>query len=220
MNTELLSLLPFWAELTQEEKNTVAANAVLCKYSKGEIIYTCEGNCREKILLVSGQIRAFMLSAEGRELTLYHLKGGDFNVPCSECLIKPMNCEIMAEAQTECVMLEISSFVLNSVMERNIVMKCMMFRLAFERYRIITEALQQILLTPLEQRLAKFLIDESDRIKSTLLKTTHEEIAHEISSAREVVARALKKLSLEDVVTIRRGCIEITDREYLRSLAS
>ncbi len=220
MDIQILSLLPFWEELKPEEKTLISENAVICKYRKGEIIYGCNGNGRSKLLIVSGHIRAFMLSAEGRELTLYHLKDGDFNVPCTECLIKSMNCEIMAVAETDSTLLEVNSKVLTAVIEKNIIMKCMIFQLASERYTVITDSLQWILLTPLEQRLAKFLIDESDRMKTTLLKTTHEEIAHEISSAREVVARALKKLSLEDVVTVRRGYIEITDRDYLRSLAS
>lgn len=103
-------------------------------------------------------------------------------------------------------------------MHENIYLEALTYKLATQRLCTITWAMQQMIFTSFDKRLAQFLLNESKRLNSLEIHLTHEQIAKFMGSAREVVTRMLKYFSTEQYVTLTRGKITIINKEALEKL--
>ena len=218
MEKELFDKLPFWENLTEKEKDLVAQSAVIKTYEKGEIIHSSDDLCLGAINIISGEVRTFMMSDEGREITLFKIGEGETCVLSAACVMDAISFEVQMIAEDKCEILIITAAVLSKLSESNIYVKCFMYETATERFSDVMWAMQQLLFLRIDQRIASFLIDESVKNKSDEIQMTHEQIAVHINSAREVVARMLKRFESEKIVELGRGKITITDKESLKRL--
>ncbi len=213
-----LALLPFWDRLSQEEKETAAAGASLRSFKKGELIHSGDDECMGVLLLLSGGLRVFMLSEEGREVTLFRLDKGDCCVLSASCVISQITFDTSMTAERDTRLISISAGVFKRLAGMNVYVRCFMFELATEHFSDAMWSVQQILFKGFDRRLAGFLISEYQRTGSPEIRMTHEELAQHTSSAREVVARMLKRFTGDGLVEYRRGCIRLTDIEALRNM--
>ena len=218
MEKELFDKLPFWENLTEKEKDLVAQSAVIKTYEKAEIIHSSDDLCLGAINIISGEVRTFMMSDEGREITLFKIGEGETCVLSAACVMDAISFEVQMIAEDKCEILIITAAVLSKLSESNIYVKCFMYETATERFSDVMWAMQQLLFLRIDQRIASFLIDESVKNKSDEIQMTHEQIAVQINSAREVVARMLKRFESEKIVELGRGKITITDKENLKRL--
>lgn len=218
MEKELFEKLPFWENLTEKEKDLVAQSAVIKTYEKAEIIHSSDELCLGSINIISGEVRTFMMSDEGREITLFKIGEGETCVLSAACVMDAISFEVQMIAEDKCEILIITAAVLSKLSESNIYVKCFMYETATERFSDVMWAMQQLLFLRIDQRIASFLIDESVKNKSDEIQMTHEQIAVQINSAREVVARMLKRFESEKIVELGRGKITITDKESLKRL--
>lgn len=215
--TEILEKLPFWEALTKKEQEMISLRAFTSHYEKGALIHSGGEECLGMIFVISGDIRAYLLSEEGREVTLFRINPGELCVLSASCVISQITFETHIEASQSCDLLIIPSDVVMTL-ENNINVKCFLYELATARFSDVMWAMQQILFKRLDERLSKFLIEESQRNRSDEIKMTHERIAQHISSAREAVARMLKQFSDEGLVELQRGTIIIRDKDRLKQL--
>ena len=213
--TEILEKLPFWEALTKKEQEIISLRVFTLHYEKGALIHSGGDECLGMIFAISGSVRTFMLSEEGREITLFRINPGELCVLSASCVISQITFETHIEASQSCDLLIIPSDVIMTL-ENNINVKCFLYELATVRFSDVMWAMQQILFKKLDERLAKFLIEESKRNDSNEIHMTHERIAQHISSAREAVARMLKQFSDEGLVELRRGTIIIRDSDRMK----
>lgn len=213
-----LSLLPFWNNLSHEEKQIAASSAVIHKYSKGSSIHSCNHKCLGLIYIVSGRIRLYMLSDEGKEVTLFYLDKGEICVLAAKCVISHISfhSELIAAEDTEIMVIPTPEFA--RLTKENVYVRCYMYELSAERFSAVMWTMQQILFYSFDKRLATYLIKESEREKGRVLKITQEQIAVDINSAREVVARMLKQFSSDGLIENKRGIIEIRDYDGLYNI--
>ena len=210
--------LPFWAFLSESEKEILKQRAIVRRYEKGTVINNGGNECLGMLLVLSGEIRTYIISDEGREVTLFRLYQNDLCVLSASCVISQITFETQMVAQETTEALIIPVNVIGALKEQNIQVRCFLYELATKRFSDVMWAMQQILFKGLDRRLAGFLIAEAERTHSNKLNMTHEQIAQHISSAREAVARMLKHFSEEGLVDVKRGSIRLLDMDGLKHM--
>ena len=169
-------------------------------------------------LVISGEIRTYLLSEEGREITLFRLYPNDICVLSASCVISQITFDTFMTAKQETEVLIVPANAIALLKERNINVKCFLYELAVKRFSDVMWSMQQIMFKSLDKRLAEFLLAEAERTGSDTIRMTHEQIAQHISSAREAVARMLKRFSEDGLVELRRGAITLRDKNRLNRL--
>ena len=187
--------LPFWNSLTAQQKDILRRSALTRKYPKGSYIYSGDKDCLGLLYLTSGEIRTYLLSDEGREVTLFRLYPTELCVLATSCVISQISFETHMTAQKDTEVLIIPAGMVSILKEQNIYVRCFLYELATQRFSDVMWSMQQILFQGLDRRLANFLLAEQARVGSDTIRMTHEQIALHISSAREAVARILKQFS-------------------------
>lgn len=214
----ILNKLPFWASLTEQEKEILRKSAVIRRYEKGLFIHSSDRDCLGMLFILSGEIRTYILSDEGREITLFRLYPNDLCVLSASCVISQISFDTQMTARQNTEVLIIPSNITALLKEQNISVRCFLYEQATERFSEVMWAMQQILFKGLDQRLAAFLVEECGRTNSNAVRMTHEQIARNISSAREAVARMLKQFTQDGLVELKRGEIIIKDTDGLKRL--
>lgn len=213
-----LERLPFWQRLTAAEQALVFRSTVVQNMPKGMQVHGCQEDCLGMLLVKRGAIRVYLLSEEGKEVTLFHLREGEACVLSASCVVKQLAFDTQMVAEEDCELMVIGAGAIAHLMEGNIYARAFFFELATERFSAVMWSMQQILFMRVDKRLATFLLGEYVRTGLVEIKMTHEQIAQQISSAREVVARMLKRFSNEGLVEVRRGSIRILDLNGLEEL--
>ena len=214
----VLERLPFWKLLTDSEKELVQQNAVIRLYKKGTRVYSSERECQGMLFVMQGEMRTYLLSEEGREVTLFRIYPNDLCVLSASCVISQISFDTQMSAQKDTEALMIPPNIVLLLKEKNLSVRCFLYELATKRFSDVMWAMQQILFKRLDQRLALFLMQESQRLGTDTIHMTHEQIAQQISSAREAVARMLKQFSEDGLVELTRGAIRLLDQKGLKAL--
>ena len=218
-NTNILEMkkaLPFWKHLKEDERELLSKNSSKVCFQKEESIHRNEEKCAGMIIVLSGQIRAFILSEDGRDITLYRLRNGEVCILSASCVLDAVAFDVFIEAVegTQAILIPLNVF--HKLMEENVYVELFTYKLSTERFSDVMWTMQQILFMRADQRLAVFLWDELTRTTQKELCYTHEQIAKYIGSAREVVTRMLKYFQKEGIVELARGKILIKDRNKLK----
>ena len=216
----LARAFPFWDALDESDREALAESATSVRYKKGETLHD-GASCTGVFLVRAGCLRVYILSDEGKEVTLYRLYPGDMCMLSASCVLEAITFDVLVDAEEESECLLIPGSVFASVTERFPAAKIHALELAVERFSEVMWVLQQILFMSLDRRLAVFLLDEAAKTGGDSVKMTHEQIARHMGSAREVVSRMLKYFVSEGYVSASRADgIRILDREALRRLVS
>lgn len=216
--TALLQKLPFWEHLTAEEASWLPGQASLNRYPAGAILHSAQLECIGLLQICTGSLRVFLLSEEGREITLYRLGPGELCVLSASCVLHSITFDVHIDAVEDCTVLQTGASALSRLMQENIHVEVFAYRLIAEHFSDVMWTMQQILFMSFDRRLAIFLLDESASLKSDEIHMTHEEIARLMGSAREVVTRMLKYFSSEGYVELSRGMVKLTNKAALRRL--
>lgn len=213
-----LEQLPFWPNLTEPQRELARRGARLAQYDRGALVHGCDGQCLGMIRVQTGRLRACMLSDDGREITLYRLTDGDACVLAAACVIRQITFEVQLVADAPTELLILGAHVFQQLTAENIHVECCMYRLATERFSDVMWAMQQLLFTSFDKRLAQYLWDESNHARAPV-RATHEQIARDTGAVRETVTRMLRHFADDGIVSLGRGTVTVTDAEKLRRLA-
>lgn len=214
---ELEKIYPFWSKLSDKEKDLVE-NAVFKEiYNKGMLMHRTEDSCKGLITVLTGQLRTYILSEEGREVTLFRVKEEEVCVLSASCLLDSITFDVLIEATEDTEVLVLPSPVLNQLIQQNPHVELYLYKSATEKFSDVMWTMQQILFLKIDQRVAQFLWDEMVGKNTMTLSITHDEIARYIGSAREVVTKVLKYMVKENALELKRGTITVLDKEKLRS---
>lgn len=218
-NQEILPrYLDFWQYLNEYEKNVFIENMVNQKYSKGKTLHRNNEDCLGVILLKKGRLRIYLLSEDGKDVTLYRLFTGDVCILSASCILEAITFDIFIDVEENSELITIDSTIFQQVASKNIYVENFGYKLVTKRFSEVMWAMQQILFMAIDKRLAMFLLEESNKRDTLELKVTHEEIAKNISSAREVVTRMLKYFVQEGIVELTRGKITIANKSKLEQM--
>ncbi len=214
----LSSSYGFWNHLNESQKELVLNNISVLQYQPGDSIHRGDYDCAGLFLVKKGVLRVYILSEEGREITLYRLYKGDVCILSASCLLENITFDVHIDSESYCEILLLDSSTFDKLSQQNIYVENFSYKIAADRFSDVMWAMQQILFMSFDKRLAVFLMDEISKTGSDTIRLTHEQIARYMGSAREVVSRMLKYFANEGIVELSRGSIKIIDKEKLRSL--
>lgn len=215
----LSQTLDYWNKISEVEQKELIANVKPVKYSAGESIHNTVNNCAGMFLVVSGELRTYILSDTGKEFTLFRLQKGGVCILSASCIFENITFDVFIDAETDCELLLINSQVLSRLHKQNPLIENHSLKLAIDRFSAVVKAMERMLFLTLERRLSVFLLGEAKKNKSADITLTHEQIAKYIGSAREVVSRTIKGFEKEGIVKLFRGGVRITDFNKLEALA-
>ena len=209
---------PFWEKISDSDRQYICQNSSYVKYPKGRNIHD-GSECSGVILVCSGSLRLYIMSEQGKDITLYRLHKGDLCMLSASCVLDAVSFDVFVDAEedSECYVIGGAAFA--AVSEKNPDMRIFALEAAVSRFSDVMWVMQQILFMSVDKRLAIFLSDEASRTGSDMITLTHGQIACDIGSAREVVSRMLKYFSNEGIVEVSRKGIKIVDKKRLRGLA-
>lgn len=217
MKTELLHSLPFWPGLTDSEKQQIEDFSITRAFPAGSIIHDGGKDCLGLLFLLSGEARVYLPSPQGREITLFHLPKEQVCVLSASCVIEQITFDTIIIAEQDCEVLVIPAGLVARLSEQNLHLRSYIYEKSTECFSAVMSVMQQLLFAGFNNRLAKFLLAVLERKGGDTVCLTHEQIALEISSAREVVARQLKRWSNDGAVKLARGRVTVLNRAYLEN---
>jgi CRP/FNR family transcriptional regulator len=210
--------LPFWNELKDSEKELLLNEAILRKHSIGTIFYHSGGECSGVEIVKSGRARVYISSPDGREITLFRILDNDFCMMSAACMLNNINFGISLETETDCEIVIIPREIYKRLLDENASVKNFTMELVASKFSDVMWLLEQLVFSNMGKRLADALIEQSVLCGSHILEITHEKIALDLGTAREVVTRLLKQFQLDGLVTLSRGKIELIDEKALKGI--
>ena len=215
--TERLFQLPYWEQLTEAERELVNRSVRTVIFPKGALVLS-SGDCLGLVQVLRGRLRAYLLSEEGREVTVFRVEEDETCVLSASCVMSQISFETSLVAEEETELLVLGSGAFGKLTEENIYIRCFLYEMAAERFSEVLWVMQQILFMGFDRRLALYLLEQCRRTGKTVLKLTHEQIARDLGSAREVVTRMLRRFSDEGWVELSRGAVTVADKAGLEEL--
>lgn len=214
------SVVPFWDSLSEQEKRELAQTSHIQSFTANECIHDANQACIGVFFVLTGSARAYMLSEEGREVTLFRVVEKESCVLSASCVMPLVTFDILVEASEYTELIVLPSEYFGRLIADNPVIESYTYKQATMRFSEVMWAMQQLLFMRFEKRLAIFLLDEAARTGDKRISLTHEEIARNIGSAREVVTRTIKSFASAGLVESFRGGVVILDRQRLLALSS
>ncbi len=214
----LSEYIPVWNKLTPAQQSKLSSHALHRSVKKGTVIHNGSLDCTGLLLIQSGQLRAYMLSAEGREITVYRLFSQDMCLFSASCMMRSIQFEITIAAEKDTEFLLIPPEIYKSVMDESAPLANYTNEVMATRFSDVMWLMEQIMWKSFDKRLAGFLLEEARIEESNCLKITHETIGNHLGNPREVVTRMLRYFQSEGMVRLSRGAIEITAPDRLLSL--
>lgn len=209
---------PVWNKLTPNQQKTLLHGVQHRSVTKGTILHNGSEDCLGLLLVHSGQLRAYILSDEGREITIYRLFEMDICLFSASCMMRNIQFDITIEAEKDTEFWVIPPHIYQALMEESAPVANYTNEIMSSRFSDVMWLLEQVMWKRFDQRLAAFLLEESSIENSSSLKITHEKIGNHLGTAREVVTRMLRYFQSEGLVSLARGTIEISAPKKLREL--
>ena len=216
---DISSYFPIWNKLAPQHQQLVESSLIRRQVSKGTVVHDGSADCSGLMLICSGQLRAYMLSEEGREITLYRLFDMDICLFSASCVMQSVQFDVMIEAEKDSELMIIPPHIFQRLKQESAVMANYTNDLMATRFSEVMWLMEQIMWKSFDKRLAAFLLEEAALEDSNQLKITHEAIGNHLGNPREVVTRMLRYFQSEGMVNLSRGTVEITDAKKLRTLA-
>ena len=216
---DISSYFPIWNKLSPQHQQLVQDTLIRRQVSKGTVVHDGSADCSGLMLIAAGQLRAYLLSDEGREITLYRLFEMDICLFSAACVMQSVQFDIMIEAEKDAELWIIPPHIFQRLKNESAVMANYSTDLMASRFSEVMWLMEQIMWKSFDKRLAAFLLEEAALEDSRQLKITHETIGNHLGNPREVVTRMLRYFQSEGMVNLSRGTVEITDEKKLRALA-
>lgn len=211
--------LPIWKQLAMEDQRALEEAAVFRSVPKGTIVHNGSADCIGVLVIKSGQLRSYIVSDEGKEVTLYRLLERDICLFSAACMMSSIRFEVTIETEKDSEIWLIQQEAYHEVMARSAPLANYTCQLLASRFSEVMWLMDQILFKRFDARLATFLLEESAIEGSDTLEITHEKIANHMGTAREVVTRMLKYFHEEGMVSLSRGGVTLHDRAKLTEMA-
>lgn len=209
---------PVWNDLNTAQKNLISDSLTARQVKKGTILHNGNLDCTGLLLIKSGQLRTYILSDEGREITLYRLFDMDMCLLSASCIMRSIQFEVIIEAEKDTDLWVIPAETYKSIMQESAAAANYTNELMASRFSDVMWLIEQIMWKSLDKRVALFLFEEASIEGSNELEITHEIIANHLGSHREVITRMLRYFQDEGLVRLSRGKITILDMKRLEAL--
>lgn len=216
---EFQDYFPVWEKLTSAQQQQLKSSAISRTVKKGTVLHNGNLDCTGLLLIRHGQLRAYILSDEGREITLYRLFDRDICLFSASCMMRSIQFEMMIEAEKDTELWIVPAEIYQSIMQESAPVSNFTNEIMASRFSEVMWLMEQIMWKSFDKRLAEFLLEECSLEETNTLKITHETIANHLGTAREVVTWMLRYFQSEGMVKLARGTVEICEERRLQELS-
>jgi CRP/FNR family transcriptional regulator len=200
------------ARLEGEAQALISRSMRPMKLVQGARVFSAGDSASNYLMVKSGSVRVSITTDEGREITLYHVAPGQTCVLTTSCLLSgaEYEAEAMAETDTEAIILPKPAF--EQLLATSPKFRQFVFSSYGDRLHTLIALVQEITARKLDRKLARFLVE---REQGGGVELTHEKIALELNTAREVVTRLLNDFAARGWLGLSRGRVKLLDRAAL-----
>mgnify|MGYP003294682861 CR=1 FL=1 len=215
---EFFGYFPIWDKLTLEQQARIAGVIEHRTVKKGTHIHDSSAQCLGLIIMKTGQLRAYILSEDGREITISRFFEYDVSLLSASCVLPDLQFNVMIEAEKDSQFWSIPACLFKNLMEESLPVSTYANALISSSFSDLMWLMEQIMWKSIDKRLAAFLLEEAAVENTSVLRITHERIANHMGTAREVITRMLRYFQNEGMLRLTRGTIEIIDGEKLKNI--
>jgi CRP/FNR family transcriptional regulator len=214
----LKETIPFLNHLDESDYLSIFTAGSKSSFTQGETILNRDKECSGIVIVKSGQLKAFFELEDGKEIMLYRLLARDICILTASCVLKKITFEVTLEVEKESEVYFIPAAIWAKLADKNIAVKEFSMELVSERFSEVMWVMEQIVSRNMGQRVSAFLLEQSVLEESETLTMTHDTIAKNLGTAREVISRILKYLENDGVLKLSRGQIRLTDMKKLKEI--
>lgn len=216
---DVLRTFPAVRELSPELHEQLRDTAIPLSLPAGVVAFEEGSECSAFPLLTKGRIRVTKPAPNGREIALYRVDPGDTCVLNLNCLLEGSRLAARGTVSRDCEGISIPQLVFFRLMNEAIGFRLWIFRSLSGRVLDLMELISEIAFHRLDQRLARLLGARSEESPDRVVRRTHQDLADELGSVREIVSRILGSFADSGYVRLERGQIHVLDPEGLRRVA-
>lgn len=186
------------------------------RFKKGTCFYNEGDECDAIALVLNGTIRVSKIGKNGREVNLYRVKEGETCILTISSILSstPYPATATVEQDSEVIILPVGEF--QSLMSKNADFQSYIYRILSERLLEVLTLVEEVMFRKIDERVIDFLLDNLEQ-DGDFLEITHDQLATELGTAREVISRIMKVLEREDSIALTRGKITVINRANLEN---
>jgi CRP/FNR family transcriptional regulator len=212
---QIVARYPFLGSLPDTLRVRLSQEMTVRRIPAGTRLFDEQDACQAFPLVLSGTIRVAKVAPSGRRLKLYDVEPGDSCILTSSCLIAHKTYPALGETETDVELALVPATLFMALIDQHEPVRRHVFALFAERLTELMALVEAVAFQRLDQRLAARLLGHG-----TVLRLTHQQLADELGSAREIVSRVLGQFAEEGLIRSGRQEIEILDANALRQRAT
>jgi len=218
LTNHLLKLFPLIKDAINSKNEHIINYSKQVVIPAGTALFHSGDSCKNYVLVISGSVKVFTRSENGKELVLYHINSGNSCVLTTSCLLSTEKYPAEAITETDVIALLIPETAFSQFIDQSISFRQLIFDSYSKKISTLIALINKISFSRLDIRIAQFLLENSS--VNTPLIITHQSLATELGSAREVISRQLKEFEKNGWIKLSRGKIEILNHDVLQNMCS
>lgn len=204
---------------SKRTRSILAANAVVREVEDDSVLYRDGDECSHLPLVLTGEVALTKYGESGRAITLYRVGGGESCILSTLSIMNQSAFPAMASTHGATTLLLVPAAVVRRLVETDGAWRSFIFSMYHQRLSGLIELVEEVAFGKLDIRLAEFVLSQVSG-ENPMLSMTHQEIAMELGSSREVVSRMLKEWEKRGLVTLRRGAVTVNDSKPLEEMVN
>jgi CRP/FNR family transcriptional regulator len=210
-------VLPQLANLEDPATQELFSQAQEVSLPANSIVFHQGDPCSNYLLVLDGSVKVLTRAENGREIVLYRLTAGDSCVLTTSCLFGNVPYPAEGSTETAVTALSIPARAFKKAIQQSDAFRTLVFQTFTAHLASVIALVEEVAFGRLGSRLARYLLKQAE--SGSRINITHQALATELGSAREVISRQLKELERTGMVTLQRGCIQLQDMDALKQLA-
>lgn len=211
----LIERFPVFAGIKDDEFETLLTHSTLVHAPRGAVLYDAKQPCRGFPLLLEGTIRVAKTASNGREILLYHVDPGQACLLSGGCLLGHSDYTARAVAETDVTLISLPPDAFQKLLLGYEPFRRFVFGMYGDRLAEVMELVEEVAFRQLDVRLAQLLIH-----RGPVMETTHQKLAVDLGSVREIVSRLLRSFEARGWVKLEREKVTVLDPKSLAQLAA
>lgn len=203
MDRSVFDRFPFYTQMSQADAAMLRGAVIRKELEKGQIMMGDNSRCTGIPMVMRGRLRLFRISDKGREMTLYHISEGELCLMAGVCAMGDVEYDFSIEAERDSVLAIIPPDAFKELLYRSEPFKVYVFNALAQKLIQSVETIEMLIFESIEERVMTYLQHNANAAGE--VKTTHEKMAVELGSSREVITRQLKKMAEKDLIELKRG---------------
>jgi CRP/FNR family transcriptional regulator, anaerobic regulatory protein len=209
----VLARFPVLKGLPEARLSELLAVSPTVRAPAGSVLFEASQPCRGFPLLLDGEVRVFKTAPNGREIVLYRVEAGEGCILSGGCLLGSTPYSATALAESDVLILNIGATQFHELMFEHEPFRRFVFTMYGERLDELMDLVEEVAFRRLDQRLAQLLIH-----RGPVIHDTHQKIADELGSVREMVSRLLRMFETRGWVALERECVTVLSPKGLAEL--